>query len=145
MTHAILFCMGITKEEQFIRLIAPVHFFLQLSANAYAKYISNKIFLHAQNIKSANMKICELLTMQPEYLPEDLIPDAIELINHYRIWMMQFDDQAAKQQPVLSDTFVFHQIDKQSGFPKMAEKHFLDYYQTMRSELLTIKLPENKI
>jgi predicted Rossmann fold nucleotide-binding protein DprA/Smf involved in DNA uptake len=116
-----------------------------LSNNAYAKYISNRIFLHAQSIKAANIEICELLTKQSAYLPESLITDAIELINHYRIWMTQFDDQVTKQKPGLSDIFVFHRIDNQPGFPKTAEQHFFEYYKNMRSELFTINLSENKI
>ena len=127
-----------TKEEQFIKLIAPVHFFLRLSAKAYANYSINKIFLHAKRIKAANQKVCELLEEQPGYLPEELHADAIELLNHYGIWMAQFEECLVEQQPKLSDIFVFQQLDNQSAFPKSAEKHFFDYYEKMKQELLHI-------
>jgi len=125
-----------TKEEQFIKLIAPVNFFLRLSGKAYANYIVNKIFLHAKRIKAANQKICGLLEERSVYLPEVLQADAIELLNHYGIWMAQFEECLAEQQPKLSDIFVFQQLDDQSAFPKLAEKHFFDYYEKMKKELL---------
>jgi len=125
-----------TKEEQFIKLIAPVNFFLRLSGKAYANYIVNKIFLHAKRIRAANQKICRLLEEHPAYLPEELQEHAIELLNHYGIWLAQFEECLGEQPPKLSDIFVFQQIDSQSAFPKMAEKHFLDYYEKMNKELL---------
>lgn len=125
-----------TKEEQFIKLIAPVNFFLRLSGKAYANYIINKIFLHAKRIKAANQKICGLIEEHPAYLPEELQADAIELLNHYGIWLAQFEECVGEQQPKLSDIFVFQQLDSQSAFPKSAEKHFFDYYETMKEELI---------
>ena len=125
-----------TKEEQFIKLIAPVNFFLRLSGRAYANYIINKIFLHAKRIKAANQMICRLLEEHPAYLPEVLLADSIELLNHFGIWMEQFEACQAEQQPKLSDIFVFQQLDNQSAFPKSAEKHFFDYYEKMKEELL---------
>ena len=125
-----------TKEEQFIKLIAPVNFFLRLSGKAYANYSINKIFLHAIRIKAANQKICGLLEEHPAYLPEELQADAIELLNHYGIWMAQFEECLREQQPKLSDIFVFQQLDNQSAFPKSAEKHFFDYFEKMKAELL---------
>ena len=128
--------MLVTREEQFTRLIAPVCFFLQLSAKAYSKYVSNRIFLHARNIRSANEKICQLLNEYPAYLPEALIHDAMELLNHYGIWMAQFDECRNENNPRLGDPFVFHQLDDQSAFPRSASQHFIEYYEKMKAELV---------
>jgi hypothetical protein len=125
-----------TKEEQFNRLIAPVNFFLHLSRKAYAKYMTNKILLHAKNIRSANQQVCDLIISSPALLPAELFDDAIELLNHYAIWMSQFDDHERKHQPGLGDTFVFYHLDDQSAFPKKAEQHFFDYYNQLKQELL---------
>ncbi len=131
----LLFYMIVTKEEQFTRLLSPVNFFLHLSRKAYAKYLANKIFLHAKNIRAANEKICFLLEESPELLPDELFADAIELLNHYGIWMLQFEDHQRQLQPQLDDLFVFHHLDNQSAFPKEAEQHFFDYYNQVKKEL----------
>jgi hypothetical protein len=127
--------MNITREEQFNRLISPLNFFLHLSRRAYEKYLVNKIFLHARNIRSANQKICELLEQFPAMVPDELTGDAIELLNHYGIWMSQYDEWQKIHDPKLADTFVFHHIDHQSAFPREAEQHFFDYYKKLKKEL----------
>lgn len=132
----LLFYMLSTKEEQFTRLIAPVNFFLHLSRKAYAKYMVNKILLHAKNIRSANQKVCDLLIEFPALLPDELFEDAIELLNHYGIWMAQFDEHEKTNKPQLGDLFIFHHLDNQSAFPKVAEQHFFDYYNQLKKELL---------
>ncbi len=132
----LLFYMIATKEEQFARLISPVNFFLHLSRKAYAKYLANKIFLHAKNIRAANEKVCSLLEEFPEWLPDELFADAIELLNHYGIWMAQFDEHELRLQPKLDDLFIFHHLDNQSAFPKAAEQHFFDYYNQVKKEII---------
>jgi hypothetical protein len=135
LAHAIVF-MLMTREEQFYRLISPVYFFLHLSRKAYAKYLENKIFLHAKNIRNANLKVCSLLEGSAAFIPGELFNDAIELINHYGIWMAQFDEWEKEHSPRLADLFVFYHLDDQSAFPKEAEQHFFDYYKKLKKELL---------
>ena len=133
--HAIVF-MVITREEQFFRLISPVYFFLHLSRKAYANYLENKIFLHAKNIRSANLKVRNLLEDSAAYIPGELFEDAIALITHYGIWMAQFDEWEKQHSPQLADQFVFYHLDDQSAFPKEAEQHFFDHYKKLKKEIL---------
>jgi len=137
--HMLFFYMIASKEEQFIKFIAPINFFLRLSGKAYANYTVNKIFLHAQRIKIANQKVYGLLEESAAFLPEELLPDALELLNHYGIWMAQFEECVKELQPKLGDIFVFRQLDDQSAFPKTAEKHFFEYYKKMKEDLVDNK------
>ena len=127
--------MNISSSEQFSKLISPVNFFLHLSRRAYAKYLVNKIYLHAKNIRSANQKVYSLLEEFPALLPEELMTDAIELPNHYGIWMSQFDEWQKLHEPKLADPFIFYHLDEQSAFPKEAEQHFFDYYKKLKKDL----------
>ena len=135
LAHAIVF-MLVTREEQFYRLVSPVYFFLHLSRKAYAKYLENKIFLHAKCIRNANLKVCSVLEDSAALIPGELFNDAIALINHYGIWMAQFDEWEKQHSPRLADQFVFYHLDDQSAFPKDAEQHFFDYYKKLKKELL---------
>lgn len=128
------FSMKDSKREPYEQLIAPLYFYLQLSRRAYAKYLNNKILLHALNIFSANERIVYLLESQAALIPEHLIPDAIELLNHYGIWMNQFREYRNSQVITLKDPFIFHHIDDQSAFPREAEQRFLDYYQQLKNK-----------
>lgn len=126
-----------TSNEQFAALVAPLHFYFKLSHRAYQKYMANKILLHALNIYEANKCIKELLINHPNFIPLHLQHDAIELINHYSIWMNQFEEFRAARHFELKDTFVFYHIDDQSAFPRQAEQNFIDYYNKQN------KIPEN--
>lgn len=99
--------------------------------------MANKILLHALNIYEANNRIKELLINHPTHIPQELQDDAIELINHYSIWMNQFEEFRSRQVFELKDSFIFYHIDDQSAFPRQAEQHFTDYYNKQN------KIPEN--
>jgi hypothetical protein len=92
--------------------------------------------VHAKNIRSANQEVCRLLKAYPFLLPDELFEDAIELLDHYGIWMAQFDEHEQKHKPQLGDLFVFHHLDHQSAFPGNAEQHFFDFYNQLKKELL---------
>ena len=124
-----------SQQERYEKLIAPLHFYMQLSRRAYDKYLQNKILLHALNIFSANERIVWLLENNPALIPDDLLPDAIELLNHYGIWMNQFREFRQQHNPALKDPFVFHHIDQLSAFPKDAERRFFEYHQQLKKEL----------
>ncbi|MCR6722504.1 MAG: hypothetical protein NVV59_19925 [Chitinophagaceae bacterium] len=124
-----------TSRERFEKLVAPLYFYMMLSRRAYDKYLQNKILLHALNIFSANEKIVTLIESQPALIPEELIPDAIELVNHYGIWMNQFREFHQSQPFTLKDTYIFHHIDHLSAFPKDAERRFFEYYHQLKKEL----------
>ncbi len=99
--------------------------------------MANKILLHALNIYEANKRIKELLISHPTYIPHELQGDAIELINHYSIWMNQFEEFRSMRVFELKDNFIFYHIDDQSAFPRQAEQRFIDYYNKQN------KIPEN--
>lgn len=114
--------------------IKELYLLMQLSRKAYAKYLQHKIYLHALCIRSSNKKIyCHLLENLAT-LPEEIENEALDLLNHYDIWMKQFKDFKAIQKPALGDEFVFHHLDDLSAFPKAAEQKIFDYYLLLKSQ-----------
>ena len=53
-------------------LLSPLNFLLRLSARAYEKYMSNKIYLHALNIHKANENIYRLILGKIYLIPEEI-------------------------------------------------------------------------
>jgi hypothetical protein len=80
--------------------------------------------------------VCSVLEDSAALIPGELFDDAIALMNHYGIWMAQFDEWEKQHSPRLADQFVFYHLDDQSAFPKYAEQHFFDYYKKLKKELL---------
>ena len=130
------------KKDQFNTLLQPLYFFMQLSGTAYKKYSANRIFLHAEAIRLANKKVYKLLIDQASYIPDELQPDILQLLNHYDIWFTQFKMHKKKLKPSLSDEFVFYQLDNQSAFPKMVEEKIVAYYNQLKQEINSETLVE---
>lgn len=130
------------KKDQFNTLLLPLYLFMQLSRTAYAKYSVNKIFLHAEAIKLANKKVYKLLIDQASYIPDELQPDILQLLNHYDIWFTQFKTHKKKLKPSLDDEFVFYQLDNQSAFPKLAEEKIFTCYEQAKQEINSETLME---
>jgi len=108
--------------------LSPINFLLQLSGKAYEKYMANKIYLHALNIRKANEMIYKLVIDKIDHIPVNLQQDCIELLNHYDCWMLQFKDEEQKRKPALTDEFIFYRLDDQMAFPRKSEQKIFEAY-----------------
>ena len=118
-------------NEQLIlaELLSPLNFLLRLSGRAYEKYMANKIYLHALNIRKANEMIYRLILDKIHFIPDDIQKDCIEILNHYDCWMLQFKDEEQKRKPALADEFIFQQIDEQVAYPRLSEQHIFEAFK----------------
>ena len=107
-------------------LLSPLNFLLRLSSRAYEKYMSNKIYLHALNIRKANEMVYQLILDKIHFIPDEIQKDCIELLNHYDCWMLQFKDEEQKRKPSLTDEFIFYRIDDQMAYPRLSEQHIFE-------------------
>lgn len=126
-----------TREAEFKKVILPLYLLMQLSRKAYAKYMLNKIYLHALVIRSSNKKIYDHLLTHLSLIPESLQDDVLELLNHYDIWMEQFREFETLKQPAVADPFIFYHIDEHGSFPKNAEEKIFDYYHHLNNYIKT--------
>lgn len=115
-------------NKQFTEFLSPINFLLKLSGKAYEKYMVNKIYLHALNIRKANEKVYQLVLDQINHIPVNLQQDCIELLNHYDCWMLQFKHEEEKRKPALGDEFIFLQLDGQMAYPRLGEQRIFDAY-----------------
>jgi hypothetical protein len=74
---------NLDEQLVFAEFLSPMNFLLQLSATAYKKYLSNKIYLHALNIRKANEMIYKLVIEKVNLIPGSLQEECIALLNHY--------------------------------------------------------------
>lgn len=125
----------IVENRDFEEFLVPISFLLRLSCRAYEKYMANKIYLHALNIRKANEMIYKLVLDKINIIPVNLQQDCIELLNHYDCWFNQFSYEQNKRQPLISDEFVFLQIDNQVAYPRSSEKKIMDAYKKFKKQL----------
>ncbi len=128
----------ITDQVILSELLSPLNFLLRLSTRAYEKYMGNKIYLHALNIRKANEMIYKLIVEKINFIPEELQNDCIELLNHYDCWMLQFRDEENKRKPSLADGFVFYRLDDQMAFPHLSEQLIFETYKKFNKQKIKI-------
>lgn len=119
---------NLKETAVFSELLSPLNFLLLLSGRAYEKYMGNKIYLHALNIRKSNQMIYQLLLDKLSLIPEEIQQDCIELLNHYDCWMLQFKEEEEKLKPSMKDPFIFYRIDEQVAFPRVSEQKIFGLY-----------------
>ena len=67
-------------------------------------------------------------------IPTELIDDAIELIEHYDVWLEEFAKHRDAENPNLDQKFIYAG-PKGFRFPDKAEKNFKNKYDELREEL----------
>ena len=115
-------------------LLSPLDFLLRLSGRAYEKYMGNKIYLHALNIRKANEMVYQLILGKINFIPDEIQKDCIELLNHYDCWMLQFKDEEQKRNPSLTDEFIFFRLDDQMAYPRLSEKNIFEAYMKFNKQ-----------
>jgi len=127
--------MSNDPKKEYQQIVLPLYLLMQLSIKAYKKYMQNKIYLHALVIMSSNIKVYNFIINHIGEIPEPIQDDALELVNHYDIWMTQFNAFEADKKPSLNDDFIFHHLDQQSAFPRQAEQNIFTYYHQLKSSI----------
>ena len=125
---------NLDERLMFAEFLSPMNFLLKLSATAYKKYLSNKIYLHALNIRKANEMIYKLVIEKVNYIPGSLQEECIALLNHYDSWMLQFKEEELSRKPSLKDEFIFERADEQVAFPGLAESKIFEAYNKARKQ-----------
>ncbi len=117
---------NINNRLLLVELFLPLDFLLRLSGRAYEKYMRNKIYLHALNIRKANEMIYQLVLDKTHLIPDGIQKDCIELLNHYDCWLLQFKDEEQKRKPALTDEFIFFRVDDQIPYPRLSEQRIFE-------------------
>lgn len=124
---------NITNRLILTELLLPLDFLLRLSGRAYEKYMRNKIYLHALNIRKANEMIYQLTIDKIHFIPDEIQKDCIELLNHYDCWLLQFKEEEQKRKPALTDEFVFYRVDDQIAYPRLSEQRIFETIKKLQT------------
>lgn len=128
---------NLDEQRMFTGFLLPLNFLLRLSKKAYDKYLINKIYLHALNIRKANEMIYQHVIDHVQLAPPDLYDECIELLNHYDCWFLQFREEEQKRALSLRTEFIFLQADAQVAFPRKAETTIFEAYNKARKKKTT--------
>jgi len=118
------------KEESLLfEILLPVKIHFERTKHAFSRWISMPLASPntqiEEIIKSSNTAVRNLLTTKWHLLPEDLQPDAADLIQHYDAWLEEFERVRPGGIRAPEPKFVFVG-PKGVPFPSEAEQHFLN-------------------
>ena len=120
----------IWKEQIVSELLGPLYMQFDRTKRAYDRWDGKNLYLEANIIREGNTVIRDLLLTKGHLVPPDLLEHAGELIDHYDMWLEEFDKVRVKKESGEDVSFVFTY-----NFPRDSEKAFRESFRKIRSEL----------
>ena len=120
----------IWKEQIVSELLGPLYMQFDRTKRAYDRWDGKNLYLEANIIREGNTVIRDLLLTKGHLVPPDLLEHAGKLIDHYDIWLEEFDKVRVKKESGEDVSFVFTY-----NFPRDSEKAFRESFRKIRSEL----------
>jgi hypothetical protein len=124
------------KEKAVSELLGPIHLQFNRTKRAFSRYKSTNLYLEAKVLKDGNEKVRNLLLGNSHLIPPELIEDTNKLIEHYDVWMEEFNKHRDFENPNLDQKFIF------AGpvgfpFPYNVDVRFIIKYKELWNELYT--------
>lgn len=120
-----------SKNKKLKERAIHLNLLMELSNAAFSRYLVNKFYLHALCLKKNNEAVYNYITKNAHIWPSFIKADIINLLNHYDIWFMQFENFRSKKVFELNDPFVFYHLDEQSAFPKESAQRIKILYKEL--------------
>lgn len=122
------------KEKTVSELLGLINIQFNRTKRASDRYTDTNLFLEAKVLKEGNQTIRNLLLEKAYLIPSELMKEANDLIEHYDVWLEEFNKQRDAENPNLNQKFIY--AGPQGFlFPRKAEKKFKDKYQELWNEL----------
>jgi hypothetical protein len=119
-------------EKILAALLEPLLQQWGITRQAYLDYMaSERRFRHAFILRHGNSEARNLLVHHGHLLPQDLRPAAQELIEHYNVWISEWDALYDELAPNEDDVFVFVHTAR---FPRDAEARITQYTHGLREQ-----------
>lgn len=122
------------KEASVKKLLGPLNIHFERTKRAYVRWSDKNLYLEAKVVKDGNEIIRDLLLNNGHLIPIELLDAAGNLIEHYDVWLEQFDELRSTQSQSTSATFVFAGPEGYP-FPQSAEQEFRNKYIEYWNEL----------
>ncbi|GGG04066.1 hypothetical protein GCM10011344_00550 [Dokdonia pacifica] len=126
----------IWKEKIISELLGQIYMQFNRTKRAFDRYQDTNVYLEAKVLKDGNEKIRNLLLEKAHLIPLELTDDASQLIEHYDVWLEEFNKHRNDENPNLDQKFIFAG-PKGYIFPRVAEQNFKKKYHELREELFT--------
>lgn len=122
------------KEQALSELLGPVVMQLDRTKRAFRRWEAHNLYVETTIIREGNQTVRDLLLAKGHLIPQDLLPDAGRLIEHYDRWLEEYDRVRSGDEPQLNAPFVFVGPEGYP-FPVDAEQRFRGRFHQLWQEL----------
>ncbi len=123
------------KEESVAELLAPLNMQFDRTKRALDRWHSKNLFLEAKVVGEGNRIIRDLLLNKGHLIPPELLENAGKLVEHYDVWLENFEKQRCSEAPDLETRFIFAGPDgfpfpseSENGFRRIYRQYWHDLY-----------------
>ena len=122
------------REEALSKVLGPVAMHLKRTKRAFGRWQEQQLFLEIEVIEKSNRTIRDLLLANGHLIPSDLLEHASRLVEHFDVWLEEFEEKRKSESPDLHTKFIFVG-PKGYGFPHDAEEAFIEKFHELRAGL----------
>lgn len=122
------------KDKKIAKCAIHLNFLMELSNITFSKYLPNKFYLHALCLKKSNKAVYKYIIKHAHIWPAYVQSDMANLLNHYDIWFIQFENFRSKKDFELNESFVFYHLDEQSAYPKASVSNIISFIKKLAEQ-----------
>lgn len=122
------------KEAALAQVLGPSAMHFARTRRAFERWKRQQLFLEMEVVGRSNRYVRDLLLANGHLIPADLLEHASALVEHYDVWLEEFDRKRNAEKPDLDTEFIF--VGPQGyRFPADAERAFVERFHALREEL----------
>jgi hypothetical protein len=111
------------KEQSVSELLGPMYMQFERTKRAVDRWKDKNLYLEGEIIRKGNTEIRDLLLRKAHLIPPELLHHAGSLVDHYDLWLEEFNKQRVEAKGDAVGRFVFVY-----NFPKESEKAFREAF-----------------
>jgi hypothetical protein len=118
------------KEQSVSELLGPMYMQFERTKRAAQRWKDKNLYLEGEIIRRGNTEVRDLLLRKAHLVPPQLLHHAGALVDHYDLWLEEFNKQRVEAKGSSEVPFVFVY-----NFPRDSEKAFRDAFTNYWDDL----------
>jgi hypothetical protein len=122
------------KQSVLSQVLGPSIMHFDRTRRAFGRWKDKQLFLEIEVIGTSNRFVRDLLLAHGHLIPTELLENAGALVEHYDVWLEEFDRKRGAENPDPTTEFIF--VGPQGyPFPTDADRAFRERFHGLRREL----------
>jgi hypothetical protein len=130
------------KESSLLHVFGPLRLEFERTKAAFRRLKPHDNWIEANVMKASNTRIRDMLLENGHLIPPDLVDDAAALIEHYDVYLQEYDRVRESEDASRIEAYIFAG-PKGFPFPKHAQGRMIEHYEELLTELYDVRRKSN--